>query len=93
MLVSCGRAMDSYWKEIDFCTGLFAPRAGQSFRDEQRRRRSQYDRGTPLAEIEDSYEGDSHDYPKHMNAFHGGSLYGGFHTPYYPGLPGFGSPM
>ena len=35
--------------------GLFAPRAGQHFRDEQRRRRSQYDRGTRLAEIEDSY--------------------------------------
>ena len=35
--------------------GLFAPRAGQNFRDEQRRRRSQYDRGTRLAEIEDNY--------------------------------------
>ena len=35
--------------------GLFAPRAGQHFRDEQRRRRSQYDRGTRLAAIEDSY--------------------------------------
>ena len=35
--------------------GLFAPRAGQYFRDEQRRRRSQYDRGTRLAEIEDRY--------------------------------------
>lgn len=34
--------------------GLFAPRAGQHFRDEQRRRRSQYDRGTRLAEMEDS---------------------------------------
>lgn len=32
--------------------GLFAPRAGQQFRDEQRRRRSQYDRGTRLAELE-----------------------------------------
>lgn len=40
--------------------GLFAPRAGQHFRDEQRRRRSQYDRGTRLAEIEDSYEVESH---------------------------------
>lgn len=40
---------------IHFCSGLFAPRAGQNFRDEQRRRRSQYDRGTRLAEIEDSY--------------------------------------
>ena len=36
--------------------GLFAPRAGQHFRDEQRRRRSQYDRGTRLAEMEDSYD-------------------------------------
>lgn len=37
-------------------SGLFAPRAGQHFRDEQRRRRSQYDRGTRLAELEDAYE-------------------------------------
>ncbi len=36
--------------------GLFAPRAGQHYRDEQRRRRSQYDRGTRLAELEDAYE-------------------------------------
>lgn len=33
--------------------GLFAPRAGQHYRDEQRRRRSQYDRGTRLAALED----------------------------------------
>ncbi|MCJ1337092.1 hypothetical protein MMC09_002371 [Bachmanniomyces sp. S44760] len=33
--------------------GLFAPRAGQHFRDEQRRRRSQYDRGTRFAELEE----------------------------------------
>lgn len=33
--------------------GLFAPRAGQHYRDEQRRRRSQYDRGTRMAEIEE----------------------------------------
>lgn len=32
------------------CTGLFAPSAGQHLRDEQRRRRSQFDRGTSLAE-------------------------------------------
>ncbi|KAI9718973.1 MAG: hypothetical protein M1812_003858 [Candelaria pacifica] len=44
--------------------GLFAPRAGQHFRDEQRRRRSQYDRGTRLAELEDSYEYDFHDQPQ-----------------------------
>ena len=36
--------------------GLFAPRAGQHFRNQQRRRRSQYDRGTRLAEFEDAYE-------------------------------------
>lgn len=46
---------------ITHSQGLFAPRAGQHFRDEQRRRRSQYDRGTRLAELEDSYEYD--DYP------------------------------
>lgn len=34
-------------------TGLFAPSAGQHLRDEQRRRRSQYDRGTSLAEREE----------------------------------------
>jgi len=31
---------------------LFAPRQGQAYREEQRRRRSQYDRGTPGAENE-----------------------------------------
>ena len=36
--------------------GLFAPRAGQHNRDEQRRRRSQYDRGTRLAAMEEAYE-------------------------------------
>lgn len=34
-------------------TGLFTPNAGQHFRDEQRRRRSQYDRGTRLAALEE----------------------------------------
>jgi hypothetical protein len=33
--------------------GLFAPRAGQHYRDEQRRRRSRYDRGTRLAALEE----------------------------------------
>src|SRR5699024_405474 len=33
-------------------TGLFAPRVGQQYRDEQRRRRSQFDRGTISAERE-----------------------------------------
>ena len=36
--------------------GLFPPRAGQQTRDEQRRRRSQFDRGTPRAQLEESYE-------------------------------------
>ena len=42
----------------DFCVqllispGLFAPAAGQTVRDEQRRRRSQFDRGTTMAEQE-----------------------------------------
>lgn len=34
-------------------TGLFTPNAGQHFRDEQRRRRSQFDRGTRMAEAEE----------------------------------------
>lgn len=37
----------------DDCVGLFTPNAGQHFRDEQRRRRSQYDRGTRLAALEE----------------------------------------
>ncbi|PGG98555.1 hypothetical protein GX51_06751 [Blastomyces parvus] len=35
--------------------GLFAPRVGQQYRDEQRRRRSQFDRGTSAAEREAYY--------------------------------------
>ena len=35
-----------------FSAGLFAPRQGQAYREEQRRRRSQFDRGTPGAEHE-----------------------------------------
>ncbi|KAG2417185.1 hypothetical protein HFD88_008403 [Aspergillus terreus] len=35
--------------------GLFAPRVGQQYRDEQRRRRSQFDRGTTAAEREIIY--------------------------------------
>ncbi|TAQ84157.1 hypothetical protein B7494_g7530 [Chlorociboria aeruginascens] len=42
--------------------GLFAPSAGQHLRDEQRRRRSQYDRGTSLAEREEyGYDDDDDD--------------------------------
>ncbi|KAI8717947.1 RRM domain-containing protein [Fusarium sp. LHS14.1] len=36
--------------------GLFTPNAGQHYRDEQRRRRSQYDRGTRLAVLEEMHE-------------------------------------
>ena len=35
-----------------FPAGLFAPKQGQAYREEQRRRRSQFDRGTPGAEHE-----------------------------------------
>ena len=42
-------------------TGLFAPRAGQHNRDEQRRRRSQFDRGTRLAAMEEAYEAHARD--------------------------------
>jgi len=42
-------------------SGLFAPSAGQNMREEQRRRRSQYDRGTSLAEREE-YHFDESEY-------------------------------
>jgi len=38
--------------DIARLAGLFAPSQGQAYREEQRRRRSQYDRGTPGADIE-----------------------------------------
>lgn len=60
---------------ISRCAGLFAPRAGQNFRDEQRRRRSQYDRGTRLAEIEDSY--------RFSHRFHGSEPTPGYHASPY----------
>ena len=50
-------------RELIFTTGLFAPRAGQHYRDEQRRRRSQYDRGTRLAALEEFEYEDSMAYP------------------------------
>jgi hypothetical protein len=53
--------------------GLFAPRAGQHFRDEQRRRRSQFDRGTRLAAIEDSYG--LEEYGQHVQPGYPGSTY------------------
>lgn len=45
--------------------GLFAPRAGQRYRDEQRRRRSRYDRGTRLAALEE------YDYEEYYSAEQG----------------------
>jgi len=44
---------------LTFASGLFTPNAGQHFRDEQRRRRSQYDRGTRLAALEE-YDYETH---------------------------------
>ncbi len=46
----------------DCSIGLFAPRAGQHYRDEQRRRRSRYDRGTRLAALEE------YDYEEYYSA-------------------------
>lgn len=40
-------------RSINASVGLFTPNAGQHFRDEQRRRRSQFDRGTRLAALEE----------------------------------------
>lgn len=62
----------------DYRVGLFAPRAGQNFRDEQRRRRSQYDRGTRLAEIEDAYDYDfdHHEFKSDANPIYPISPYG-----------------
>ncbi|KJZ75987.1 hypothetical protein HIM_04443 [Hirsutella minnesotensis 3608] len=48
--------------------GLFTPNAGQHFRDEQRRRRSQYDRGTRLAALEEF------DYETAMHHFYGSAM-------------------
>lgn len=50
--------------------GLFAPRVGQRFRDEQRRRRSRYDRGTRLAEIEEYGQEDESQSPQGLLGFH-----------------------
>ncbi|RCI10754.1 hypothetical protein L249_5365 [Ophiocordyceps polyrhachis-furcata BCC 54312] len=47
--------------------GLFTPNAGQHFRDEQRRRRSQYDRGTRLAALEE------YDYETAIQQLYGGT--------------------
>ncbi|KAI1818801.1 RNA recognition motif 2-domain-containing protein [Poronia punctata] len=47
--------------------GLFTPNAGQHFRDEQRRRRSQFDRGTRMAEAEE-YDYDAVLHPGYYQA-------------------------
>ncbi|KAL2132669.1 hypothetical protein VTI74DRAFT_3539 [Chaetomium olivicolor] len=50
--------------------GLFTPSSGQHFRDEQRRRRSQFDRGTRLAALEEyDYDG-AHHQPHEFFAHH-----------------------
>lgn len=49
--------------------GLFTPNAGQHFRDEQRRRRSQYDRGTRLAALEE------YDYETAIQHLYGSTTY------------------
>lgn len=67
--------------------GLFAPRAGQNFRDEQRRRRSQYDRGTRLAEIEDAYYLDDQDHKADKShCYLGGQYNNRFRGPSYAGF-------
>ena len=52
------------WRVTEI-VGLFTPNAGQHFRDEQRRRRSQYDRGTRLAALEE------YDYEAALQQFQG----------------------
>lgn len=88
MLVSCIKPIQSPLHTDCSIVGLFAPRAGQNFRDEQRRRRSQYDRGTRLAEIEDSYETNYHDHRNESSAFHAIDPYRISRGPYYPGYGG-----
>lgn len=69
--------------------GLFAPRVGQNFRDEQRRRNSQYDRGTRHAVMEDSYINNHYGLSTTPTTFnapappHYGQL-----VPYYPSFSG-----
>merc|ERR1712169_169488 len=56
--------------------GLFTPNAGQHFRDEQRRRRSQFDRGTRLAALEEyDYDTSIHHlyHPEHLAVCRRGS--------------------
>ncbi|OJD22245.1 hypothetical protein ACJ73_06408 [Blastomyces percursus] len=51
--------------------GLFAPRVGQQYRDEQRRRRSQFDRGTTAAECEAYYVRSSSSFTPRRGALNG----------------------
>ncbi|EGC48275.1 meiosis protein MEI2 [Histoplasma capsulatum var. duboisii H88] len=51
--------------------GLFAPRVGQQYRDEQRRRRSQFDRGTTAAEREAYFVRSSSSFTARRGALNG----------------------
>lgn len=66
--------------DIGYLTGLFAPRQGQAYREEQRRRRSQFDRGTPGAENE---MGMVHRYRLQDPALDAGDVSNGFPLPPY----------
>lgn len=76
------------YKLTDQFSGLFAPRAGQNFRDEQRRRRSQYDRGTRLAEVEDSYGLNQYTNQNGANSLHTSAPHGGLSESCYSSLNG-----
>ncbi|EFE37550.1 hypothetical protein TRV_07798 [Trichophyton verrucosum HKI 0517] len=54
----------TFMQYLTFLAGLFAPRVGQQYRDEQRRRRSQFDRGTTAAERESHW---TRDWPAHSD--------------------------
>ena len=61
-------------------SGLYAPNAGIHYRDEQRRRRSQFDRGTTMAEHEGriyyDYRSPTHDgYGSKNEDYHFGCKY------------------
>ncbi|KAI1947590.1 hypothetical protein LOZ12_003021 [Ophidiomyces ophidiicola] len=58
--------------------GLFAPRVGQQYRDEQRRRRSQFDRGTTAAERENFWSRSQH--PRRMS-HENGNIHGHVQIP------------
>jgi len=66
MSVSIPKPSHGHLRWLSLSPGLFTPNAGQHFRDEQRRRRSQYDRGTRLAALEE------YDYEAAFQATHVG---------------------